>query len=986
MRYSKADEILEWLGGEAAEGAPETEHEALGVLEWLASGSAPSAPQAEAPEARPEDVVGQLRIGRTQLVVTPRTTAPIHSAATLDAALAHPIAERGRHALVRGGLFTGGSRFDVYLWGAGERLPTPPVVELDIAPDAAAISINGGEAVYVPSNTPLPVLRWVRIPRLRELYALPPEQQRIHRDRWTRRLAAARTSFTRAQLEAMSSPALRVLAATSAGGAFPVTPVRRGSPAKDRGGVVHGVSVPLLRLPLVEPECYLPVIAEAEGRLESINAWDAGAGISLGPIQFNVQRAALFRFLRSVWELDRDLFAREFGTPLGWSMQLDGDHWDLVVGAGPGAVLHGRATESDIRRNVGYFQAGAPGASGFDAEFRRRVAERFRNIVVWPHVQEWIIETSAWWLEPGLAMIHREGIPPLDRRTPEPEVFVLKAMLLSAYVRFSGCLAPLLTQLRQWPTVGEKLANWRTALAATPTVCRGLQARLTAQESDAARVFRVVSTLRAATGEAAVLDVEDACEAPHPGSEGLEGTARVGAEAEAVPDPTVAIPPFSAAKRSAIRSPLLSAARNAAAVEWNQRAHPSSSGVNPADIQRELDRYIDRAAVAAAVIAHDAANPGRRIASGSPSAETVHAEMIHQFQAACFADPRQADGKAGESTLDSLGLVTRTGLNSVDQPNARALERLRRVAGRVASDTRAEFTHSTWYSHMVNPTFLGHRFHNGIHVVLARKLRIAERHLLTLPSYAGLTPVELGRALGISEEHKGARPTAATASMHTFGLAVDIRYGGNPWIAGQHVDRDASGPSPVGQVTIAANRAFIRAANRAALLISGVQVDVTSAFLHRLSRRSTGDAYDELFRRDADLRAYLRAGADRPALEARILERQRAATPGVLNAGEPPAAAAERWARLIATDLADLSLGPTRARNARGDEVSVAQSNFTGRDPRNGFLNLHRDLVLALRDAAGLAWAAIDIGPSESGDVMHFDDRRAGIGKTLYES
>jgi hypothetical protein len=265
-------------------------------------------------------------------------------------------------------------------------------------------------------------------------------------------------------------------------------------------------------------------------------------------------------------------------------------------------------------------------------------------------------------------------------------------------------------------------------------------------------------------------------------------------------------------------------------------------------------------------------------------------------------------------------------------------------------------------------------------------LRVAERHLLSLPEYAAMTPVELGAALAIHEEHKGARPTAPSASMHTFGLAVDINYTGNPWIAGQHVDRGPDGPSAAGRVTEAANENFTRAANRAALLVSGVRVNFTSRYLHDLSRRPTDQAYAELRRRDADLRAYLRLSDDRPALESRLNEQRQAGTPGVFQPGEGLAEAAVRWAGAVREDLRNLSLRSTRAANARGQEVQVSQSNFTGRDPRKGFLNLPLDLVVALRDVAGLAWAAIDIGPRESGDVMHFDDRRSDSGAALYGS
>lgn len=58
-------------------------------------------------------------------------------------------------------------------------------------------------------------------------------------------------------------------------------------------------------------------------------------------------------------------------------------------------------------------------------------------------------------------------------------------------------------------------------------------------------------------------------------------------------------------------------------------------------------------------------------------------------------------------------------------------------------------------------------------------------------------------------------------------------------------------------------------------------------------------------------------------------------------------------------------------------------ATFGGRDPLKGFLNLHPDLVYALREVAGLAWGAIDFGPRACGDIMHFDLRTQGVGKVI---
>ncbi len=247
-----------------------------------------------------------------------------------------------------------------------------------------------------------------------------------------------------------------------------------------------------------------------------------------------------------------------------------------------------------------------------------------------------------------------------------------------------------------------------------------------------------------------------------------------------------------------------------------------------------------------------------------------------------------------------------------------------------------------------------------------------------------MTPVQLGAALGIVEDHKGARPSAASASMHTFGLATDINYTGNPWIAGQHVDRRADGSvTPAGQVTLQANANFTEAANRAALFVSGTRVNFTATFLNSLHQRPTGDIFDQLAQLNDDFRAYLALHNDTTGIEAKLRRHQQSGTPNVFESNETLSAAIARWQGLINGDLQRLRLDSTPALSGRGKTENVSQSNFAGRDPSAGFLRLHRDLVIALREVAGLAWGAVDFGTRESGDMMHFDARRSGVGATL---
>lgn len=463
-----------------------------------------------------EITVGHVTAGATRLEVRTTTDTPAFRAATFDEALRYALSQGAAHTLIQGNILNS-VNFDVFQWGAGVVAPAPQVVEFDDTADVCALLFDGGAEGYFPSSLTASTRRWVQIPRLAEYYALAPNDQRRQRRDWVARLYAVRASIAipgvtveRSWLEGLSMPVLRLLLAQFGAGVFPVRNINQ--PARQfLGGDVNGVTLPLLRYPLSEPDCYLRVIAGREGKLEAINAYDLGAGISLGPIQFNVNRGALFSFLWNLRERDRALFDAEFATPLAWSMQRHGaDHYDLLINAGtPQEIaLHGRGADS--ARNSAYFQSGDPARADFasiDAALRRNLATRFRNVVVWPHVQELIIETSAAWLAPGLSMIESapNGIPALDSRLPDRDTFILKALLLSAYVRYSACLRPLLEHLRAWATPAEKLQNLLPALDlpgawgnCTAERRMALRDRLRDQRDDAERAYEVISRLAAA--------------------------------------------------------------------------------------------------------------------------------------------------------------------------------------------------------------------------------------------------------------------------------------------------------------------------------------------------------------------------------------------------------------------------------------------------------------------------------------------------------
>ncbi len=246
-------------------------------------------------------------------------------------------------------------------------------------------------------------------------------------------------------------------------------------------------------------------------------------------------------------------------------------------------------------------------------------------------------------------------------------------------------------------------------------------------------------------------------------------------------DRSVATPGFPAAERRRLTS-LLSSSQSAQAIRWNRERHPARSGVRPEDITIDLARYVDFDAVREAIRQQS----GGSLITSKETVDTVFVEAVHQFQAKVYFHKDEQSGGVGPSTLDSLGIVKHKLGPKFGNVYGRGV--LKNISDKISDLTNSEFSARNWYDFIVAPSFLGHRINKhgqGIHLLLLRKLREAENHLLSLPAYAGVTPVALGRALGLDREsvyYSGGRISAEPQSMHSFGLALDIDVKGNPWI------------------------------------------------------------------------------------------------------------------------------------------------------------------------------------------------------------
>jgi hypothetical protein len=451
-------------------------------------------------------------------------------------------------------------------------------------------------------------------------------------------------------------------------------------------------------------------------------------------------------------------------------------------------------------------------------------------------------------------------------------------------------------------------------------------------------------------------------------------------------DVQAAEPAFSAALRKRLH-PVLDAAAAAKAVAFNNAQHPRVSEIPLADLRARLETYLDR--------------PGLEAALGAKVDDaTLTAQLAQQFQRKCFRESRFHTGNLDEPTLDALGFVRHRGskLNAADRVNSEAAKVLRRAVTRALADPLGkDVSARTWFSFMLDAPFLGltSRWGNGVHLELMRKLRIAQAHLWTIPKYRDLSPVELGDALlwdpvddplphssawlsprdpdaKLGDRHRGARPGGDGSSMHLPGLAIDLGYRANPWV-GSLSFKEVAGRAAtlVGGTITRASGARERAAKDFGELADAHGLGRKA--LHTLAQGTltTGQIYDALAQWNAWLERYLEIGTSDADLQSAITARQADGTAGVMRGTDVPKTIAF-WKRQIKADLKSL----------RRNSFSA---DGTPRDPHRGFLSLHRDLVIALRDHACLAWGAVDLGKGErgSGDMMHFDCRLDGLGRAF---
>jgi hypothetical protein len=253
-------------------------------------------------------------------------------------------------------------------------------------------------------------------------------------------------------------------------------------------------------------------------------------------------------------------------------------------------------------------------------------------------------------------------------------------------------------------------------------------------------------------------------------------------------------------------------------------------------------------------------------------------------------------------------------------------------------------------------TFLGNDFGTPAHPYLRARIRVAETYLrnrVTSPDGRKLDDAGIMKAInwnGKGNASYAHQPGDHMTHQHAMGLAIDIEPGQNPYLFDHSI---ANADFWVGL--------FEHLFRHATKLFGGEPL--TAATMNEWSKQSSTE---ELFQR---VSAASQSFAQMLALSARARGDESAT-------GE------------ISTKLAHAGYEGEALKTAV-HEVAVANHHFhqqEGRASAKAPTNLTQEMVIALRDVAGLAWGGTEMSSIENGDFMHFDCRLTDYGHAVYEA
>ena len=250
----------------------------------------------------------------------------------------------------------------------------------------------------------------------------------------------------------------------------------------------------------------------------------------------------------------------------------------------------------------------------------------------------------------------------------------------------------------------------------------------------------------------------------------------------------------------------------------------------------------------------------------------------------------------------------------------------------------AKKTQKQWQGGLIkNAKFLSFPIVRGIHSELKTRLNIAENHFKT--KYPNLSDTQIINNIGIYRitglRKPGTAVSGSKISYHAFGLAIDVNYKGNPFIA--------------------RSKTVANIIKRATLLVLGKEINIRI----RPPSGYTISQLVERYKKASDaLKKYFNFRSNSASLTNRLSKLSSGLKSELIKKSLPTDTTG--WLKLIKADYTNTTL----------------QKEFASRDPASGFIDLKKELVVALVSHAGLLWG----GQYRTGkDFMHFDWRKGTI-------
>lgn len=253
---------------------------------------------------------------------------------------------------------------------------------------------------------------------------------------------------------------------------------------------------------------------------------------------------------------------------------------------------------------------------------------------------------------------------------------------------------------------------------------------------------------------------------------------------------------------------------------------------------------------------------------------------------------------------------------------------------------RADF--AAWQSEWVDIKLLDVTLGPG-HPVLAARVEAASAFLRA--RHAGMADPDIRKQIGWASGEGNAAYFLYDLDMHNMGLAIDIAPSQNAWFFR-------------GEKTQAHDDWNMRMFKEAARIFGGAAI--TPGLMHRLAEtRSTEELWAIIHESSESIARYLS-----------LCKRNRD--------GKLDEARFKRELHGVRADLSDAQIEAAyRFAIEQEPDRWFHDANLGQQDSRS-ITNHSEELLVALRDAGGLAWGGAEISGSVNGDFMHFDLRGTG--------